>query len=375
MIQALKYASLRTLQRSGMSRRVAGSRWRRNRLLILCYHGVALGNEHEWCPDLYVAPAHLEARLELLRRHDCHVLPLREAVTYLYAGTLPERSVALTFDDGYFDFMARAWPLLRKYGYPATVYLTTGRVDHNLPNVNLFISYSLWASPLQTFDGDGLPGLQGRYPLRTADDRQRLTQRVIEGLRADNTGEHSRDLVARLVAERAGLDYNALVRQRVLTLLRPDDVTYLAGQGVDFQLHTHMHRTPDDPDEFIHDVLVNRGRLQAMTGRTPTHFCYPSGNYRPSYIPLLRRHAVEAATTCDPGLATATSDPMLLPRFIDTNAVSSLVFESWVTGVAACLPRRTTRGGSSIVGPYHLPTGRPPQQRNDAPEYAQQLTS
>jgi peptidoglycan/xylan/chitin deacetylase (PgdA/CDA1 family) len=373
MIHAIKYASLRALQRAGMSRYVANSSWRRHRLLILCYHGVALGDEHEWCPDLYVAASHFEARLELLRKHQCHVLPLREAVTYLYAGTLPERSVVLTFDDGYYDFMARVWPLLKKYGYPATVYLTTGRVDHNLPNVNLFISYSLWASRQQTFDGDGLPGLQGRYPLRTADERQQLTQRVIEALRADSGGEHSRDAVARLVAERAGLDYNALLQQRVLTLLRPEEVTNLAAQGIDFQLHTHMHRTPDDPDEFVRDVLVNRGRLQAMTGRTATHFCYPSGNYRPSYIPLLRRHGVEAATTCDPGLATTASDPMLLPRFIDTSSVSDLVFESWVTGVAACLPRRTTRGGSSLTGPYHLPTGRQPW--TDVHDYAQQPTS
>jgi len=335
---------------------------------------VSLADEHQWCPDLYVAASHLEARLELLRQHGCHVLPLREAVTYLYAGTLPERSVALTFDDGYYDFKARAWPLLRKYGYPATVYLTTGRVDHNLPNVNLLISYSLWASRQQTFNGEGLPGLQGSYSLRTSAERQLLTQQIIEALRADLEGEHRRDEVARLVAERAGLDYQGLLEQRLLTLLRPNEVAQLAAQGVDFELHTHMHRTPDDPDEFVRDVLVNRNRLQTMTGRTATHFCYPSGNYRSSYIPLLRRHGVEAATTCDPGLATATSDPMLLPRFIDTSAVSTLVFESWVTGVAACLPRRTTRGGSS-AGPYHLPTGRNPQTWTDGSDLAQQPSS
>jgi peptidoglycan/xylan/chitin deacetylase (PgdA/CDA1 family) len=374
MIQAIKHASLRTLERSGMSRRVANSTWRRNRLLILCYHGIALTDEHQWCPSLYVSTSHLQERLELLKKHDCHVLPLREAVTYLYAGRLPERSVVLTFDDGYYDFMARAWPLLRKYRYPATVYLTTGRVDHNLPNVNLFISYSLWASRQQLFDGDGVPGLRGQYSLRTAQERQLLTQQIIETLRADSGGEHRRDDVARAVAERAGLDYEALLKLRLLTLLRPAEVTALAGQGVDFQLHTHMHRTPDDPDEFVRDVLVNRDRLRAMTGRTATHFCYPSGNYRNAYIPLLRQHGVEAATTCDPGLATTASDPMLLPRFIDTNAVSSLLFESWLTGVAACLPRRTTRGGST-AGPYHLPTGTPPDAWAEGRPFAQQSTT
>jgi hypothetical protein len=64
-----------------------------------------------------------------------------------------------------------------------------------------------------------------------------------------------------------------------------------------------------------------------------------------------------------------------LPRFIDTNNISSLVFEAWVTGVAACLPRRTTRGGSSIAGPYHLPTGQPPTAWTDPQDFAQQSTS
>jgi peptidoglycan/xylan/chitin deacetylase (PgdA/CDA1 family) len=373
MIRALKYASLRTLERTGVSRLVADSAWRRNRLLILCYHGVALTDEHQWCPDLYVSAPHLERRLALLKRHRCTVLPLEEAVARLKARTLPERSVVLTFDDGYYDFGARAWPLLRKYGYPATVYLTTGRVDHNLPNVNLFISYCLWSSRQDTFDGDGLPGLKGRYPMRTSRDRQQLTQAIIEAIRTGNSGEAGRDAVAQLVAERAGLDYGALVKLRLLTLLRPREVSDLAGQGVDFQLHTHMHRTPDDGNEFVRDVLVNRDRLLAMTGRTANHFCYPSGNYRDAYLPLLQQQGVTSATTCDPGLASGASDPMLLPRFIDTSTTSTLVFESWVTGVAACLPRRTTRGGSS-TGPYHLPTGRREDVWSDVRDFAQPST-
>ena len=356
MIHTLKTLSLGTLQRVGIDRLVARSRWRRNRLLILCYHGIALQDEHEWCPDLYVAASHLARRLALLRRHRCHVLRLGDAIDRLYRGTLPARAVVLTFDDGYYDFMAAAWPLLREYGYPATVYLTTGRVDHNLPNVNLLISYCLWASRRQDFDGEGLPGLQGRYSLRGGDERQRLTQQIIEALRAGGYAALRPDTVARMVAERAGFDYEALVKRRLLTLLRPEEVTCLSAEGVDFQLHTHMHRTPDDPDEFIRDVLVNRARLQSMTGQAATHFCYPSGNYRTDYIPLLQRHGIESATTCDPGMATTLSNHMMLPRFVDTSTVSSLVFESWVTGVAACLPRRTTRGGSP-AGPYHLPTG------------------
>ena len=349
MIHALKESSLRVLRRTGVSRMIGSSGWRRRRLLILAYHGVSLGDEHQWLPSLYVSPDALEARLQLLQEHRCAVLPLGEAVARLYDGTLPERAVVLTFDDGYYDFLAKAWPLLTKYGFPATVYVTTGRVFHNLPIVNLCIGYALWASPLQSIDGRGLPGLDGPCTLGDAEARRRLTERIIEALPGVDAADPRRDGVARMVAERAGVDYDALVSRRILTLMRPDEITRLAGEGVDFQLHTHLHRTPEDPDEFVRDLRVNRSRLEGLTGRPASHLCYPSGNYRTSYLPLLRREGIASATTCDPDLATVGMDPLLLPRFVDTGGVSRTVFESWLTGTAACLPRRTTRGGYRVT--------------------------
>jgi peptidoglycan/xylan/chitin deacetylase (PgdA/CDA1 family) len=43
---------------------------------------------------------------------------------------LPPRPIVLTFDDGYRDIYTNAWPLLREYGFPATVYLITSVIDH-----------------------------------------------------------------------------------------------------------------------------------------------------------------------------------------------------------------------------------------------------
>ncbi len=346
MIATLKQSSYRLSKRFGLSSLVAASAWRRQRLLILCYHGVSIDREHEWRPDLYVSPAHLERHLELLRRADAAVLPLGEALQRLYAHDLPDRAVALTFDDGYYDFSSRAWPLLRQYGFPATVYLTTSRVEHNFPIVNLFISYMLWSARGGSLDARGILALGGPHALAGVADCERISALIDREIREKSASE--KDEIARQIAGRLELDYAGMLGSRILTLMRPDEVTSLSQQGLDVQLHTHLHRTPEDPAEFVRDVLRNRELIEQLTGQRPAHLCYPSGMYRMAYLPWLRREGVLSATTCDPGIADPLADPLLLPRFIDSSATTDLEFEAWVTGIASCLPRRTTRAHPAL---------------------------
>jgi peptidoglycan/xylan/chitin deacetylase (PgdA/CDA1 family) len=346
VLASLKQSSYSLSKRLGLSELVADSAWRRERLLILCYHGVSLDDEHHWRPDLYVAPEQLDRHLGLLKRMGCAVLPLGEAVSRMYARDLPDRAVAITFDDGYYDFMARAWPLLQAHGCPATVYLTTGRVQHNMPILSLFVGYMLWIARNRTLDGRGIVGLDREYALDTRLGRDAVVAAI--DAEARHMTATDKDVIGRQVAERLELDYESLLASRVLTLMRADEVKRLSQAGLDVQLHTHFHRNPVDAQPFVEDVRRNREIIEDITGKRPTHLCYPSGMYRMGYLPALRREGLESATTCDPGIAAPGTDPLLLPRFIDTSTINDLEFEAWVSGVAPCLPRRTTKAHPSI---------------------------
>jgi SAM-dependent methyltransferase len=88
--------------------------------LVLLYHRI----EENWdAHDLAVPPALFEAQLAWLRR-EYNVLPLVDVLASP-AESLPERAVALTFDDGYVDSLTTVAPLLQKYDLPATFLLTT----------------------------------------------------------------------------------------------------------------------------------------------------------------------------------------------------------------------------------------------------------
>jgi len=145
-------------------------------------------------------------------------------------------------------------------------------------------------------------------------------------------------------ATRLGFDYDDLLRRRLLHLMSPDEVAALPRELVDVQLHTHRHRVPADAAAFEREIVENRTIIANLTSaRAATHFCYPSGVTHPSFPERLGRLGVKSATTCFPGLASSTSNPLLLPRFIDTTAASPIEFESWLSGMSALLPHRPVR--------------------------------
>jgi hypothetical protein len=91
---------------------------------------------------------------------------------------------------------------------------------------------------------------------------------------------------------------------------------------------------------FLREIEDNRQSIREMTGKIPTHFCYPSGVYDQKFLPWLREAGVVSATTCESGFASRGSNQLLLPRFLDNATLSPIEFESWLTGVSAALPQR-----------------------------------
>jgi len=89
--------------------------------VILTYHSISHGDS-----PLKISPELFAEQMEWLR-DNARVVSLGEIVTALASRRpLPERSVALTFDDGFQDFYTSAAPLLHRWSLPATVFLATG---------------------------------------------------------------------------------------------------------------------------------------------------------------------------------------------------------------------------------------------------------
>ena len=80
--------------------------------------------------DLTVKPSDFDSQLRYLKAQGFTFLTARDVEAAIREGTaLPEQSVVLTMDDGYQDNFAQAFPLLRKYGARATIFLVTNTVQ------------------------------------------------------------------------------------------------------------------------------------------------------------------------------------------------------------------------------------------------------
>ena len=340
MRKFLRRVALTSLKNAGIFGVVKNSEWRRQRLLILCYHGISLEDEHEWWPALFISPQHLEHRLDILKKGKYAVLPLADALERLYRQELPPRSVVITFDDGTYDFYRQTYPRLKQHGFPSTVYLSTYYSNYERPVFNLICLYMIWkARDRGTVDLSEFGGSRS-VVLASAKARQDAATRLVQWVEHQNLTGQQKDEVAATVALRLQIDYKELCKKRILQLMNRQEVKQLAEAGVDFQLHTHRHRTPVNEELFRREIQDNRAWISNVVGGVSKHFCYPSGVYRPEFLAWLSAEQIISATTCDTGLATRHDNPLLLPRLVDTTGRSTLEFESWANGVGHFLSNR-----------------------------------
>src|SRR6185503_19017926 len=353
-MNVLRTAKLLTLgvgKSIGVMQALRLSNWRKNQLLILGYHGVSQDDEHLWDPELFFTPDDFRTRMQLLKDYGCHVLQLSDALQRLWTKTLPPCSVVLTFDDGGCDFYRQAFPILREFGWPATVYLTSYYCNYNRPVFDVMCSYLLWKGRSTKLNlGDVIRGTS-TFDLESKSARERTVATIRLFARHAKFSAQQKDELLNLIAERLSIDYETILAKRILHLMSPEEVAELVAEGLDVQLHTHRHHAPHKRDSFLVELKENRAFISKFT-KLPHHFAYPHGLYAECYDDWLSSLGVTSATTCEPGLATNRCNPYNLPRLVDTSSLGVLELEGWLSGFAKFLPRKQLRT-ESLIPPFY----------------------
>ena len=101
-----------------------------SKLPILVYHKIT--DLQEGIDAFWSVSGDLFAEhMAYLRRNNYTVLPLSSLIQHWLSGSRPPpKAVVITFDDGYASVHRSAFPILRRYRFPATVFLTAGHVEN-----------------------------------------------------------------------------------------------------------------------------------------------------------------------------------------------------------------------------------------------------
>lgn len=279
----------------------------RARLTTFLFHKVPLKADPLTSDELDLD--HFERILDFLTEHG-NIVALSEASAALGRGTLPERAVALTFDDGYAEWVDNVAPVLLRRNLPATFFVTTGQL-HGAALWHERIIGAVRALPDQ---GVALPYGFGNYT--DLSSPQRRSQLV-----ADLQTRLKYAPIAERMTALALLESQAC---RELVLPKRFDaaaVRALHSKGFEIGGHTVEHPILNEctPAQARAEIGGCKEQLEGIIGAPVVLFAYPNGrpgeDYHHDHVEMVKACGYKAAVATSGGAASHDSDVFQLPRF------------------------------------------------------------
>lgn len=239
--------------------------------VVLMYHRFSEAPTHG-----RVHVSEFEAQLRFLASH-CNVISLQELTRGLIEGVRwPHATVAITIDDGYYDMFDVAFPLLRRYQFPATVFVTTAFIDGGMwywPDKLRWLVNGA-AAMHQLLQVDGTVGV---LRIETRADREAAWQRVADHAFAATAGAATDAFIENLAVE-AGVslpkappaEFRALSWQQLCEM---------SGSAIEIAAHgvRHERMTALTDSEVRLELLQSKQTIEAQVQREVRSFAYPFG--------------------------------------------------------------------------------------------------
>ena len=289
----------------------------RGSLRVLMYHRFSRNAETD-----KISAAEFTAHLDYLHRH-AKVLSLSETIETLKNGdALPPNAAVITIDDGYADSFDIAFPLLRKFQMPATVYAVTNFLDGKCWLWTDLMRFVLLETTVENvrFEfavGDKvearLNGKQSR--LETANRINTRLKKMSNELKDSKIAEIAQILKVEIPMTTTG-DFAPISWEQA----REMD----AGK-VQIESHTVTHPilTNINQTELDDELRESKKRLETKLDKNIKHFCYPNGNLNEMVRKSVENAGYESAVTTAYGLVEKDANRFLLNRIDAPPAIES----------------------------------------------------
>ena len=266
--------------------------------------------------DLSVTLENFRSHLQVIDDMGCRVVALGALAAAARQHTLHDRSVAITFDDGYAESVDEVASCLAGRSMCATFFV----IGNTLDGADEF----WWDAVERVFASDRrlpasltLDGVGGHAELPTAtrEARETARQRVAQGC-IDGSRQARKRLMQRLLE---WADATAPARdaagKRPMTA---NEIARLASiRGIEIGAHSENHLwLPSQPfDVQLSEAVKSKQRLEALLNRLVTSFSYPYGAYDRRTTAAVREAGFELAVTTEARPVSNGDDSFALPRY------------------------------------------------------------
>lgn len=321
------------LLRTGFWERSLRTWARRGQAVVLTYHRVIekWGRTLDYSqPGMVITAETFDRQLAFLKEH-FHIVPLRSLLFDRETGRLDDKPrCVITFDDGWRDNYEIAFPILRKHGVPATVFLTVDFIGASRTFWHTDLLYLLLQGQLSRLSGlepafQRYPGRVRRHLIRltrltsppSASDADALIEAVKEACDEETISSLIQDIECAI-----GFREGALSERRFF--LDWTQVREMAAGGIEIGSHGCSHRilTRLRPKEAVEELTRSKREIEMRTGQVVWHFAVPYGAAGKSLLALVARAGYHTACVCKAGLGRGLVSPVVVPRVTVHEAVS-----------------------------------------------------
>lgn len=290
----------------------------RKKVLIIVYHGI-IANGNTFHPFTLLSLSDFERQIKFLKKHYT-ILSLKETVHLMQQKKkLPCRVAVITFDDGYYNNLTYALPILQKHQVPVTIFLTTGYIGTKkllpIDQAYLICRYTQKLKS-QTRPEIGLESLSFTNDM----ERENSFSKLVKVLKKIPT--HDQKLcLASLQQELQVPDFEEDKKiYQDFRLMSWAEVLKLKKSGwVDFGSHTVSHEILTNvPDQIAEkEIIDSKIMLEEKLNEPISFFAYPNGqqiDFNSQHIHLLYKHGYSAAVTTIPALNSHQENIYTLKR-------------------------------------------------------------
>ncbi|MGB0467217.1 MAG: polysaccharide deacetylase family protein [Pontibacterium sp.] len=286
---------------------------KRRGITILAYHGVL---DHslpfaDWC---FLDKAEFERQIRYLSQN-FKIVHLSEAMQLLKQGKVDQPTAVITFDDGYQNNYDVAFPVLKKYKAPATIYLVADPINTEDTIWFCRLNQALADTKSKQFTWNGM-----QFNLSGAQSKAQASARIQASLKGmvNNRLNQEVDRLIRLLGsdpEQPVPDHSAY------RLLNQAEINEMQDSGlITFGAHTCSHAILSrlSEDEQRREINDSKSAIEQIAGKPCTHFAYPNGStqdHDPVTAELIKAAGFESCVNMRPGANLPETDPMHLWRY------------------------------------------------------------